>query len=99
MHLKYISSLCSACIQERFRSHVTVTDVIENGELRLADGLHKYAGRVEMYWNSEWRTVCYDSWDELDARVVCRQLNYLSTSVQILGIIIIIIICACTVNS
>ena len=60
--------------------------MINNGELRLADGLHKYSGRVEMYWNSEWRTVCYDSWDELDARVVCRQLNYLSTSVQILGI-------------
>ena len=43
-----------------------------------------------MYWDSEWRTVCYDGWDELDARVVCRQLNYLSTSVQILGTVIII---------
>ena len=38
-----------------------------------------------MYWNSEWRTVCYDGWDEFDAQVVCRQVNYLSTSVQILG--------------
>ena len=60
-------------------------DVIKNGELRLASGLHKYSGRVEMYWNSEWRTICYDGWDEYDAQVVCRQLNYISTSVQILG--------------
>ena len=69
---------------------ILAIDVIKNGELRLVNGLHKYAGRVEMYWNSEWRTVCYDGWGELDAQVVCRQLNYLSTSVQIIGIIIII---------
>ena len=61
-------------------------DVIKNGQLRLTNGLHKYVGRVEMYWNSEWRTVCYDGWDELDAQAVCRQLNYLATSIQILGI-------------
>ena len=59
--------------------------MIKNGQLRLANGLHNYAGRVEMYWNSEWRTLCYDGWDELDAQVVCRQINHLSTSVQILG--------------
>ena len=62
-----------------------LTENIENGEVRLTNGLHKYAGRVEMYWNSEWRTVCSDDWDEFDAQVVCRQLNYLSTSIQIQG--------------
>ena len=65
--------------------HVTI-ETIRNGEVRLTNGLHKYAGRVEMYWNSEWRTVCNDGWDEFDAQVVCRQLNYLSTSVQVQGI-------------
>ena len=78
-------------------NHAHYTDVIKNGQVRLVNGIHKYSGRVEMYWNSEWRTLCYDGWDELDAQVVCRQLNYLSTSVQILGIIIIInYVHACT---
>ena len=38
-----------------------------------------------MYLNSEWRTICNDGWDEADAKVVCRQLNYLSTSVDVQG--------------
>ena len=66
---------------------MTLIGTINNGEIRLTNGLHKYAGRVEMYWNSEWRTVCHDGWNERDAQVVCRELSYLSTSIQVLGII------------
>ena len=58
---------------------------IERGNLHLSDGLTQYEGRVEIYWNSEWQSICNEGWDELDATVVCRQLNYLSTSVQIQG--------------
>ena len=62
-------------------------DTIMNGTLRLTDGLSQYEGRVEIYWDSEWKSICSDGWDELDAMVVCRQMKYLSTSVQIHGIL------------
>ncbi len=33
-------------------------------------------GRVELCKNGNYRTICDSSWDNLDASVVCKQLNF-----------------------
>ncbi|XP_032184818.1 macrophage scavenger receptor types I and II isoform X1 [Mustela erminea] len=44
--------------------------------VRLVDGRGPHEGRVEIFHNGQWGTVCDDHWELRGGQVICRSLGY-----------------------
>ena len=53
--------------------------------IRLADGTSGTEGRVEIFFNVQWGSVCGWDWTSFQAGVVCRQLGLSGQSIPVLG--------------
>ena len=50
---------------------------------RLRGGPTESEGRVELFFDGRWGTVCDDDFDDIEAKVVCRQLGFVGGEARI----------------
>lgn len=75
------SQSAQICSSHMYDLTIQCNHSIRYGSIRFAQGnlssIEYSEGRVELYLNGDWRTVCPDNFADNDADIICQQLDYL----------------------
>ncbi|XP_068610153.1 deleted in malignant brain tumors 1 protein-like [Brachionichthys hirsutus] len=70
------SSIALCRIQEFKENCLDASIVCTNSKpIRLMNGTNRCSGRVEVFYDGQWGTVCDDRWGLQEATVTCREMN------------------------
>uniref|UniRef100_A0A3B5L7J5 Soluble scavenger receptor cysteine-rich domain-containing protein SSC5D n=1 Tax=Xiphophorus couchianus TaxID=32473 RepID=A0A3B5L7J5_9TELE len=65
----------SSCVMQDFRETCIDATISYSKPIRLINGTSRCSGRVEVYYEGQWGTVCDDKWGMQEAAVTCREMN------------------------
>ncbi|XP_069468206.1 deleted in malignant brain tumors 1 protein-like [Ambystoma mexicanum] len=74
LHCRHIGFYKNTCGHYNDAS-VICLGIPEVSPVRLVDGGNECEGRVEVFYNNSWESVCDTYWNHFNAEVVCRQLG------------------------